>query len=135
MAAESRFPEWYRQTAAALGWRRVDNLDVALAAWSDFIDECTRGYTFGLEEYTNDLSVRDALQLVFAEEADRLAGAEDVRRRVRELDGRFRALLQPGVVAEPGESRWWRAGVLRRGGPTLASDLEEEYGIAMERQQ
>lgn len=132
MVAESRFPEWYQARAASLGWRRVDDLNVALAAWSDFVDQCAHGYTFSIEEYDDDRSVRDALQLAYDEEAKRLAGSAEVRSRVDELDARFRTLLQPGVTIGPEGAPWWQTGVLKRAGAALVADVDSQYGIAME---
>lgn len=132
MAAGSPFREWFRQTVSSLGWQRVDDLDVALAAWADVVAQCAAGYRFGLAEYDNDVSVRDALDVVWRPEADRFSEVADVRAKIHSIDAQFRSVLQPHVTIAGYGDRWWRAGIPRLGGAELVRDCADQYGVVVE---
>ncbi|MBL0885908.1 hypothetical protein [Myceligenerans indicum] len=99
----------------------------ALMSWSEFVDECAEGYSFGVYEYDNDLQVRDLLELAFDGEADELLGAEEARRSIVVVDERFRRILKPGVRVPGASETWWSGAVPARGGVELVEDLEENY--------
>lgn len=108
--------------AEALHERTEELLD----EWRDFVAECEAGYGWNVYEYHNDLSVRDRLETCLAEmEAGDAA-------QVAEIDGRFRALLQPGVQVGPEDGPWWHRGVLRYAGPDMAAELKEWFQVEVE---
>jgi hypothetical protein len=67
----------------------------------------------GIDEFRNDRSVRLMIYALFA--APNLpddSSLADFRRRVAEVDQKFRALLLPGVTV--GAGHWWEMGVPKR---------------------
>ena len=85
--------------------------------WNKFVEDVSKGYKLGLEDYRNDLDVRGIL---------RLAGGEDAA--IAQLDERLRKLLTgAGRVWEsaPGDP-FWDFGYPRNAGTELMSGLREE---------
>ena len=103
-----------------------ERTEVLLEEWRDFVRECEAGYGWNVYEYHNDLAVRDRLQSTLDE------GDAELAAQVAEIDGRFRALLQPGVQVGPEEDPWWHRGVLRHAGPELATGLKDWFHVDIE---
>ena len=92
--------------------------DGLLRRWREFVEAVERGYTFGIEDYRNDLDVRAII---------RLAGAEDDQ--IRALDARLAALLtakQVRVWESAAGDPFWDFGYPRNAGPPLIEDLRGE---------
>ena len=103
--------------------------DELLEEWSGFVEQCEQGYEYNVMEYHADLSVRDHIEACLRE-----PGRTDAvyASRVAEVDGRFRALLQPGVEVGPDDDPWWHRGVPRYAGYPLAEGLGEWFGVQVE---
>lgn len=89
-----------------------------LRRWREFVESVERGYSFGLEDYRNDLDVRAIIAL---------AGAEDDQ--VRGLDDRLKSLLGSPTtrVWESGAGDpFWDFGYPRNAGKGLIEDLRRE---------
>ena len=71
--------------------------------WAEFVEEVTRGYEYGIEDYRNDLDIRGILSLIGAED-DPTVGAADSR--LQEL------LVNPDIRVweSSGGDPWWDFG-------------------------
>jgi hypothetical protein len=93
-----------------LGW--ADHVDVRrlLGSWAAFSDEA-REYRATVDDYTNDLTMRDAIEMVLREAAEPLRG--QLVRFVGDADERFRAATIDDSHASlaryfrHGEGWWW----------------------------
>ena len=103
--------------------------EVLLDEWRDFVRECEAGYAWNVYEYHNDLSIRDRIQAALDDDQ---ADDPGFPANVAQIDERFRALLQPGVVVGPEDGPWWHRGVLRYAGPDLASELKDWFQVDVE---
>lgn len=107
-------------------------LEGLLAAWERTVDEVARGYPLTLDDYLNDLDVRDLLAGAVARAPDEAAAA--ARERLDRADARLRARLVPagrclwgnGVAEDEGwtpATHWWYYMRPAHPGPDLAADL------------
>ncbi len=100
----------------------ADQPDVSrlLRLWEMFVGEVEGGYSATIDDYTNDLTVRDLLEQALAEGV-----AADEAARVAALDDRLREATRPdetGRLAEVyavGDEWWWHR--LPRTGSLAAS--------------
>jgi hypothetical protein len=103
-----------------------------LAEWERMIQFCEEGYDDTIDEYHNDLAVRDVIESVLA--SKQLQVHEELawfREQVAALDERFRALVQPDlVVGQPGTA-WWHRHPPRWAGPELAADFQSLHGVTV----
>ena len=88
--------------------------------WNKFVDSVERGYTFGLDDYRNDLDLRS------------LIAAAGLASQVADADKRLRALLvhtrQPVWESDAADA-FWVCGYPRNAGDDLLSDLRAQ-GLA-----
>lgn len=93
--------------------------------WEAFVASCREGYGWPIEEYDNEIGVRDRIQELLDASTlhPRLAG------RIAALDADFRALLQPGPAIRPGFASWWRRGILASAGGPYVEDVHNQYGL------
>ena len=87
-----------------------------LARWTAFVSEAAAGYSFGLEDYRNDLDLRTLIAH---------AGLSDL---AAVDDQRFRDLLQGDapVWSSDAPDAWWTRGYPSNSGPVLLQDLRAE---------
>ncbi len=121
--------------ARGCGDRAVEGgLDGLLEAWGRVADELERGVTLGLDDYLNDLDVRELIHaaLRITPEKERAKAMK----RLAALDARVRAATQPAgrclwgerVARSNGwtaETHWWYFVRPRRMGDELRADLGE----------
>ena len=113
------------------GWEESPAL--LLEKWSSFVSECEEGYNWEIEEYWNEIRVRNWIEaLLSAPELKEFEEFKEFTARVEEIDSMFRGLLLPDVSLKKNEGNWWEEGVLRYAGETLARDLQSMYGIQIE---
>lgn len=100
-----------------------------LDEWAGLVESCEDGYEYNVMEYHTDLAVRDRIEACL-----RAPGRTDAAyaARVAEVDGRFRALLQPGVEVGPAHDPWWHRGVPRYAGYALSDGMREWFGVEVE---
>jgi hypothetical protein len=67
---------------------RDGGLEGLVARWESFVDELAGGYALGLDDYLNDLDLRDILEGALAVAGG--SGARSARRRTAASDERFR---------------------------------------------
>jgi|WetSurMetagenome_2_1015567.scaffolds.fasta_scaffold107049_3 hypothetical protein len=102
-------------------------LEGLVARWEEFVEEVVGGYSLGLDDYLNDLDLRDILEGALG--AAGPSEAKAARRRTRAADERFR-----GTTAECaplwGETReradavpWWYRRRPLNPGEELREDL------------
>ncbi len=87
--------------------------------WQEFARELERGYTFGLEDYRNDLDIRAILALI----------GEGDDPAVRSADERVKALLtrtEHRIWESAGDNPWWDFGYPQNASGDLRQDLEAE---------
>ena len=88
--------------------------------WNKFVDSVERGYSFGLDDYRNDLDLRS------------LIAAAGLASQAAEADKRLRALLvhtrQPVWESDAADA-FWVCGYPRNAGDDLLSDLRAQ-GLA-----
>lgn len=109
------------RTLRERGWRLNFSPSLVLDGWQSLIESVEAGYPLTIDDYTNDLSIRD-----LAEEARPLV-TDFVRRHLEEalvvLDERFLAATQPSAGRLPGASdTWWG----RRLPNVLVGELAED---------
>lgn len=91
--------------------KRPISLEGLLERWTDFVGAIERGYRDSLDDYTNELSVRDLLARVTAVLSK--AGHAHLLRTLGPLDDRFHAvtrpILRPLLPPLAGETLgpWW----------------------------
>ncbi len=107
-------------------------LDGLLEAWGRVVDELERGYTLGLDDYLNDLDVRELLRAALALAVDR--DRTKATKRLTALDTRVRAATEPAgrclwgdrVAKTNGwtaDDHWWYFARPRRMSAELRADL------------
>jgi hypothetical protein len=85
----------------------------------------------GIDEYRNDRSVRSMIDaLLRTPDLPCDSSAEEFRKRVAEVDQKFRGLLLPGIAI--GNGNWWEVGVPKYAGSELALDFGEQFGVMVE---
>jgi hypothetical protein len=103
--------------------------------WERIAGEMADGYTLGLDDYLNDLDVRQLIEEAMEHAGD--AGRRAVAKRLAAADAQVRAVVRTvdeclwgdRVAAASGwspESNWWYFSLPRRPGRRLREDLEEE---------
>lgn len=100
-----------------------------LDEWARLVEACEDGYEYNVMEYHTDLAVRDRIEACL-----RAPGRTDAgyAARVAQVDERFRALLQPGVMVGPGDDPWWHRGVPRYAGYALSDGMREWFDVEVE---
>lgn len=99
---------------------RISMLVEEWASMADWID----GYHMNVDEYWNDMAVREALESYLA----RPDTPEWVHAEVARIDALAREVLQPGFD----DPRWWIAMVPKRAGQQLADDLSRWTDVHIE---
>jgi hypothetical protein len=99
-------------------------------AWEALVEQLEEGYDDYIDEYWNDLSIRDAIEAVLSDpRLARYPQLGEFRRNIERLDERFRPLLkEEPQIGEPGDP-WWRRHVLAEAGADFARDVWELYEI------
>lgn len=98
--------------------------------WEAIVEQVRSGYPLGLEDYLNDLDLRDILQGAMSVAGG--AGAHRLRQRTAAADSRFmEATVEcpplPGAAQRhAGDSAWWARRRPRHPGEDLAADLRRE---------
>jgi hypothetical protein len=103
-----------------------------VSRWEKTVDEIAAGYRAGLDDYLNDLDLRQLLHELERDLPQAWTAAD--RARLGALDRRFRALLAPrddclwGTAAAKDHEwtapeNWWYFGEPKRPGADLARDL------------
>jgi hypothetical protein len=104
-----------------------------LDAWESLVEESSDGYGFGLDEFRNDLWVRDFIERLAM---DHRVVDDPVRNEFRAavdaVDARFKSLLQPDVHIGSPDAPWWWRGVLRYADEEYADDVRRGYGVEVE---
>jgi hypothetical protein len=108
-------------------------LDGLLDRWKRTVDEVSEGYDAGLDDFLNDLDLRELLHELEREVPE--AWTDAARDRLRAIDRRYRELVVPrreclwggGAARKHGwtaRSNWWYFRAPREPGAELARDLE-----------
>ncbi len=108
-------------------------LEGLVGDWERTVREVSWGYPLGLDDYLNDLDVRQLLEEAL--EVALAAEREAVGPRIRAADALMRSLVAPredclwgeAVAAREGwtaERNWWYFSVPRSPGALLSGDLE-----------
>jgi hypothetical protein len=111
------------------GWRRQFTVNEMTDAWRSLVEQIERGYSWEVEEYTNDLSCRDWLALAWPMLTENVRAHRESE--LDELDARFRTATtddHDGRLArfyriETKDGWWWRRIPLLRLGQ-FARDLD-----------
>ncbi|MEU4471364.1 hypothetical protein [Micromonospora sp. NPDC023888] len=126
------FADRFRAAVAATGARpRLPG--ELLGQWAQFVEFCEEGYDDNLDEYNNDLTVRDLIERVLNGPA--LAGIPELGwmwAEVTEADERFRALLGSEPLPFEVPRPWWRARLPRYAGAEMVADARRRYGVRVE---
>jgi hypothetical protein len=102
------------------GWRGY-SLNAALSAWEHFVERVESGYTMTIDDYTNDLSIRQWPEEAREFLTPRVAASMDERLAIP--DARFRKATTEASrrLACPGDG-WW----VRRIPKVLVGELAED---------
>ena len=125
--------EFVREVDAAVrerGWAGGGTPAGMVRAWEALVEQLEEGYDDYIDEYWNDLSIRDAIEAVLSDpRLARYPQLGEFRRNIERLDERFRPLLkEEPQIGEPGDP-WWRRHVLAEAGADFARDVWELYEI------
>lgn len=96
--------------------------------WASFVDECRQGYDWPIEEYDNELRVRDRIAAL--EQAGELGAYLEAK--LAEIDEAFRSLLLPPPAVRDQFDTWWKRGILASAGPEYAEDIQNQYGVTVQ---
>lgn len=99
-----------------------------IETWRSFVEQCRNGYHMCIYEYDNDISIREAIQLVI--DNDNLKKYREYGifcETIFAIDQKFRELL----LAQTRDDRttWWEKGILKTGQDEYATDIKEIFGI------
>lgn len=94
--------------------------------------ECEDGYEWGIDEYGNELGVRDAIEsALHAPVLGKYPELGAFRVRVAEIDAKFMALLSEGPEVRGPKHTWWSRRLPHAAGPELASDARRLFGVEL----
>jgi hypothetical protein len=123
---------------------RTDLVDDGLAGlverWARIVEEVARGYQLTLDDYVNDMDIRDIIGGALAVAPP--AGREAIEAALASADQKLLAATIPSPSLQnledpenswnpenpPSPDRWWYARRPRRAGPTLTADLARLSG-------
>ena len=86
------------------GWREC-SLNEAIDQWATVVSIVEEGYTMTVDDYTNDLSIREWPELARPHLTARLCASMD--ERLLRLDARFRNATVEACRKLPGGGAWW----------------------------
>lgn len=86
------------------GWRKA-TLNERVAAWEDLVREVVEGYAMTVDDYTNDLAVREWLELARPLLTERVRVSLDAR--LAPLDEQFREATVAVATSLPGGGDAW----------------------------
>ena len=90
---------------SAAGWREA-TLNEQVEAWGSLVETVETGYTMTVDDYTNDLAVREWLERVLPMLTHSLQ--QSLEDRLEPLDERFRlATVEPKHRMPGAGSEWW----------------------------
>ena len=120
----------YDFLAGIHGWRTEPAK--LLFRWERTVTECEGVYDVGLDDYTNDLTVREIIKKVLQLDEDRQL--VEFRRHLQKLDCRFlsstrpvdRALLHHDLVPDDTAVNFFYYRIPRRFGDEFATDLARQ---------
>lgn len=99
-----------------------------VSGWRIFVSAVERGYRDSIYDYTNDLTVRDRVELVLAHLTHDARAV--VEPEVVEIDARFASATRASPVPLPAgrqdDARWWWWRIPRRLERELLADLQAE---------
>jgi hypothetical protein len=126
----TNFEEEFSSFIRASGRWRDTAPEALLGRWSRFVEDCEQGYPHDAEDYFNDLTSRDSLELALTSvELQQFPEMSQLRARVEEIDSRFRALLIPEAFPGIPDKFWWARGMVKAGRKRLVEDVRREYRI------
>ena len=115
-----------------MGWMRRFSLEEVMDHWASFVSEVENGYRMTIDDYTNDLSIRDWPELARPMLTER--AVRSMEQRLAPLDSRFREATAPIANPIPGATGdKWRA---RRLPKLLVDEFAEDVariGLATHR--
>lgn len=113
----------------------VGGLEGLIGAWEKAVESVERGYELGLDDYLNDLDVRQLIAETLA--IDGLENAQEYHERVRQVDERMRSRVRltgdclwgNAAATRHGwsaDKNWWYFSVPKTAGPELLIDLNSD---------
>ena len=103
------------------GWRYRFSLNETIEGWSSFVDLVETGYSMTIDDYANDLSIRQSLEEARPFLTPRVAESMDARTAA--VDDRFRNATDPTFRPLPGAGAGWWSSRLPK---VLIDDLAED---------
>ncbi len=110
-------------------------LEGLVESWERLVQSVDEGYALGLDDYLNDLDVRQLLEEVLAEATDEQR--EEYGERIRRADEAMKSLVEPTtgclwgdeVATEEGwtaQKNWWYFSRPIKASEELLSEIDEE---------
>jgi len=100
-----------------------------LDIWQSFADSLNHGYQMSIYEYDNDLSVRDAIDLILkTENLKQYPEYESFQSSVEDIDRKFKSMLSDKQFRTD-KTLWWQRGILMNRSGEYAADVTELYRI------
>ncbi|WP_426594313.1 hypothetical protein ACPPVS_02085 [Cellulomonas sp. McL0617] len=133
IAPASPFDAAFTGFVRGRGLWRDDTAGAVLERWSSFVEECEHGYRDDEFAYANEAMSRTTLEAALREPT--LAEFPEtavLRRRVADLDARFRPLLVEHAHRGIDIDEWWLRGIVRYAGHRLARDWKRSFGFDVE---
>lgn len=110
-------------------WRAKKTPHGLLDMWEGFVKSCEAGYSMGIYEYDNDLSVRNVIELVLQNDTlKNYAEYKNFIQNVFIIDSKFKKLLSNEFFRSEKE-HWWNRGVLLEAEEEYIEDIKEIYGF------
>jgi hypothetical protein len=112
---------------------KQSTLDELVEMWANLVEQCVDGYDWTIYEFDNEMAVRDDIETLLVDSSlECFDEFRDFQRRVAELDGRYKSLLQENVRRPVPSDYWWRTGVLQSAGDEYCKDMSSRYSIHVE---
>ena len=111
------------------GWIKEVSPSSLISDWDLFVNLCEIGFNFGLDEYENDVRVREWIELIISD--TNLCNFKELNtflEMVEVIDNRLKNIFIPNVLLS-GRRYWWEQGVLSFAGEKYARDLKNRYNI------
>ncbi|WP_051275024.1 hypothetical protein [Cellulomonas sp. URHD0024] len=115
------------------GLWRDDTAGAVLERWSSFVAECEQGYRGDEFAYANEVMSRTTLEAAMREPSlARFPEMGVLRRRVADVDARFKPLLVEHAFRGIDVDEWWLRGIVRYAGHRLAREWKQSFGFDVE---
>ena len=125
------FFEEFRRVVHASGRRAGWSPFKYVDAWRALVREVSAGYGGDYDDYWDDLSVRDQLELALTSPSlDAWPAWRQLRSEIQKADDDLREAVAAGPLVRP-DLPWWAARLPPRAGGDFAEEAESVFGVEL----